>query len=139
MHLVNQTIDWGKQPRALPHFTNGRLFCYSFLLTASVPQKEHDIFITVFMAQQCMLMCEILVVFHIFSRGALSAFLGFNFLVPFATYAQSDIIFSGNLYCVELLVGETPRGRANSPKMETGRLRMKYLLLRSVIDILVYL
>ena len=38
--------DWIKQPRALPHFTNGHLFCYSFFLAASVPQKENDIFIT---------------------------------------------------------------------------------------------
>ena len=38
-----------KQPRALPHF------CYSFFLTASVPLKENDIFITLSMAQQCLL------------------------------------------------------------------------------------
>ena len=28
--LVYQTIDWSKQPRALPHFTNGHLFCLLF-------------------------------------------------------------------------------------------------------------
>ena len=44
-----------------------------------------------------------------------------------------------SLCYVEILVGETPRGRANSRKMETGRLQMKYLLLRGVIVILVYL
>ena len=52
---VYQTIDWSKQPRAFPRFTNGHLFCYSFFLTDSVPQKENDIFITLSMAQQCLL------------------------------------------------------------------------------------
>ena len=51
VQLVYQTIDWrSKQTRALPHFTNGHLFCYSFFLTASVPQKENNIFITLSMA-----------------------------------------------------------------------------------------
>ena len=56
MQLVYQTIVWSK-PRALPHFTNGHLFCYSSFLTASVPQKENYIFITLFfsMAQQRLL------------------------------------------------------------------------------------
>ena len=40
--LVYQTMDWSKQPRALPHFTNGHLFC--LFLTASVPQKDHHSF-----------------------------------------------------------------------------------------------
>ena len=38
-----QTIDWSCQSRALPHFTNRHVFCYSFFLTATVPQKENDI------------------------------------------------------------------------------------------------
>ena len=53
--MVYQTIDWSKQPIALPHFTNGHLFYFSFFLTASVPQKENAIFITLSKAQQCLL------------------------------------------------------------------------------------
>ena len=45
VHLVNQTIDWSKQPRALPHFTNGHLFCYSFfLLNGNLQVKKIDAF-----------------------------------------------------------------------------------------------
>ena len=51
-------LSKSKQPRALLHFTNGHLFCYSFFLTASVPQKKKDIFITLSMAQQCLLTCK---------------------------------------------------------------------------------
>ena len=32
--------SYGVEKATLPHFTNGHLFCYSFFLTASVPQKE---------------------------------------------------------------------------------------------------
>ena len=40
----------------LEHFLNTRhLFCYSFFLTASVPQKENDIFTTLSVAQHCLL------------------------------------------------------------------------------------
>ena len=36
--FVYQTIDWSKQPRALPHFTNGHLFSSAYcLFLASVP------------------------------------------------------------------------------------------------------
>ena len=49
VHLVNQTIDWSKQSRALPHLMG---ISYATLsLSASVPQKVNDIFNAISMAQ----------------------------------------------------------------------------------------
>ena len=52
--LVSQTIDWSKQPRALPHFTDGHIFCLLFI---SHYLCSSEIFITLFIsiAQQCLL------------------------------------------------------------------------------------
>ena len=44
VQLVYLTIYWSKQPRSLYHFTNGHIFCYSFFLTASVPQIYSSLF-----------------------------------------------------------------------------------------------
>ena len=47
MQLVYQTIDWSKQPRALPHFTNGHFSAY-FSLPLFLRKISHSFSSTMF-------------------------------------------------------------------------------------------
>ena len=89
--------SYGMEKATLPHFINGHLFCYSFFLTASLPQKEM-VYSSLFpwLNNVCQL-----------EKGNLQA---------------EKIVAWYSLCCVEILWVETPlHGRANSLEQNGDR------------------